>query len=286
MPQPLKVNENILVVKKEVPSSYSMPGMEAAVDHYTMSYTISGYRKTETPTLSYCNKAGDVTVMAPHIYHRTMPGADQSCESIMIKYTKEFAKPLIHQIGILNFNLLNAQFVCHYSPESQAKIYHMFCDLLNEFNHKGPYSDFILQGMFNRIFITILTERISDSSSIHLYDSNNHITEAILYIEDHYAENPSLEEIAAHLYLSPTYFSKLFKKSSGSSYSTYLNLVRLQQVQILLVTTDYSIQRIALETGFVNSNYMCDTFRKYNHISPREFRKTVLQNRYSPQKFA
>lgn len=280
MPQPIKSDENILVIEKNVSCSYSMPGMESAIDHYTMSYNISGGRQTVTPTFSFSYGAGDVSVMEPHIYHRTLPNGNQPCHSIMVKYTKNFAKPLIQQIGMLNFNLLNRQFVCHFSPESQAKMQLMFYELLAEYNRKGPYNEFILQGMFNRIFITLLTERIPDASSLQMCENNIHISDAMQYIEDHFIENPSLEEIAAHLFLSPTYFSKLFKKVTGSSYTTYLNLTRLQKVQLMLVTTEHSIQQIASESGFVNSNYMCDTFRKYYHIAPSEFRKAVMQNRY------
>ena len=112
-----------------------------------------------------------------------------------------------------------------------------------------------------------------EDSSIQLRSNCNQVIEAIYYIEEHYKENPSLKEIAAHVFLSPTYFSKLFKKQVGSTYSIYLNRIKLQHVQQLLIQTPLSIGAIADEVGFVNSNYLCDVFKKYIGISPSKFRK-------------
>lgn len=66
---------------------------------------------------------------------------------------------------------------------------------------------------------------------------------------------------------------KLFKNQVGTTYSVYLNSIKLQHVQQLLIQTNLSIREIAEKVGFVNSNYLCDVFRKYIGISPSKFRK-------------
>lgn len=56
---------------------------------------------------------------------------------------------------------------------------------------------------------------------------------------------------------------KLFKNQVGTTYSVYLNSIKLQHVQQLLIQTNLSIREIAEKVGFVNSNYLCDVFRRY-----------------------
>ena len=80
--------------------------------------------------------------------------------------------------------------------------------------------------------------------------NNEIIRRAISYIAQNYSRNLTLEEVAGHVHLNPTYFSTLFKQSSGSSFKEYLNIVRVEESKRLLANTDYSIIDIAVATGF------------------------------------
>ena len=156
----------------------------------------------------------------------------------------------------------------------QLKLFTICSEMLEEYESGSPYSEIILKGMLHRLILLVMRSHLSLEDSALLLRSNcKQVMEAIYYLDNHYKENPPLEKVAAHVFLSPTYFSKLFKKQVGSTYSAYLNSIKLQHAQQLLIQTNLSIGAIAEEVGFVNSNYLCDVFKKYIGISPTKFRK-------------
>ncbi|WP_169082985.1 helix-turn-helix transcriptional regulator [Paenibacillus sp. PL91] len=93
------------------------------------------------------------------------------------------------------------------------------------------------------------------------------------YIELHYMENLYLDHMAEVLDTSPKYFSNYFKKTFGINYVEYLNKVRLSHAREFLKNTDLSVAEIGEKTGYMNSSTFTTTFKKYNGISPSEYRK-------------
>ena len=98
---------------------------------------------------------------------------------------------------------------------------------------------------------------------------------ATKYIYHNYKKPLSLEEVSAQAALSPTYFSKKFKQVTGMGFKEYLNFVRLKHAQTALLTTTNTITDIALESGFNDSNYFKDLFKRVYGKSPREYRKSA-----------
>ena len=94
------------------------------------------------------------------------------------------------------------------------------------------------------------------------------IKKAIQYISKNYANNLSLELVANQVHLNPTYFSTLFKQSTGSSFKEYLNMVRIEESKRLLSNTDYALIDIAIATGFEDQSYFTKVFKKYTGLTP------------------
>lgn len=94
------------------------------------------------------------------------------------------------------------------------------------------------------------------------------------YIHLHFA-NPllTLENIAEHVKLSPTYLCELFKSTTGQTINQYLNNCRIRHAQLLLQTTHMKIQEVALACGYSGSNYFIKAFKKAVGITPLEYRK-------------
>lgn len=101
---------------------------------------------------------------------------------------------------------------------------------------------------------------------------NEIIKRAIRYISGNYSQNLTLEDLAEHVNLNPSYFSSLFKQSTGSSFREYLNMVRIEESKRLLANTDYSIIDISLAVGFEDQSYFSKVFKKYTGLTPKQFR--------------
>lgn len=98
------------------------------------------------------------------------------------------------------------------------------------------------------------------------------ITKYTEFMEANINQPLSAKEVARHIHLSYTYFSRNFKKETGKSFSEYMTFLRLRQAVWLLRHTDETIEEIADKIGFNTSNYFSCVFKKYIGITPSEYR--------------
>lgn len=91
-------------------------------------------------------------------------------------------------------------------------------------------------------------------------------------MKQHYSANLTRSFIAAMTGFNESYFSTVFHKETGWSFSEYLTRLRLDEAKRLLLGTTDSIESISMQTGFANSAYMSKVFRRYTGMPPSVFR--------------
>lgn len=102
------------------------------------------------------------------------------------------------------------------------------------------------------------------------------VDRAIAYIQGHLTDKLSVEEIAANVGYSVSYFSHLFAEETGLSPYQFVVKSRVEQAQLLLKTTRLTIQEIAFQCGFNSAANFCYTFRRLAGLSPHHYRKRPL----------
>lgn len=105
--------------------------------------------------------------------------------------------------------------------------------------------------------------------------SFNRIRDVITYVEEHFREPISLQDIACHLSLGREYFCRFFKKNMGMSFLRYLNEVRISHVYRDLEQTDAPIAEIAEKNGFHNQKLFNRTFREVYGCTPSAVRRKL-----------
>ena len=93
------------------------------------------------------------------------------------------------------------------------------------------------------------------------------------YVETHYAELITIEDMASVCFYSKSYFMKFFKESMGTGFISYLNDFRLEIAARMLLVADTNILDIATACGFENLSYFQRSFKKKYGVTPGRFRK-------------
>lgn len=96
------------------------------------------------------------------------------------------------------------------------------------------------------------------------------------YINQHYQENLTLEEIAGISGFSKFHFTRVFKQYMNQTFYEYLNSKRVQRAKELLYSKELSITDVAMNSGFSSLSAFNRTFKSANNCSPSEFRNKVL----------
>lgn len=98
------------------------------------------------------------------------------------------------------------------------------------------------------------------------------IKEVMEYIQNNFSEKITLEDITVKFHISEGHLCRRFKKITGVTITEYLNLYRIKRSTVFLYDTEASIGEIAGMAGFNNISYYNRTFRKYMHMTPKEYR--------------
>ncbi|MDN5344070.1 MAG: two-component system, response regulator YesN [Clostridia bacterium] len=93
------------------------------------------------------------------------------------------------------------------------------------------------------------------------------------FIEANFHQDLTLEEVAQQVYLSPCYFSRLFKQTKGQNFIDYLTRVRLKAARELLLNTNLPVAEIAARVGYHDARYFGQVFKKQEGYTPSVFRK-------------
>ncbi|NSB12823.1 response regulator [Clostridium beijerinckii] len=136
---------------------------------------------------------------------------------------------------------------------------------LESFNSIHEVKKWIIEKAI-RINSYIKRERINSSMML--------IEKAKQYIKENYSDyDISVEKLCSKLHVSPTYFSTMFKKETGTSFVNYLTATRLEEAVKLLNTTDDKTYMIAEKVGYPEANYFSYVFKKQFGVSPSKYRK-------------
>lgn len=100
------------------------------------------------------------------------------------------------------------------------------------------------------------------------------IYKAMDYIKRNYMKKITLEEVASHVYLSPSYFSKIFKEEMKLNFNSYLNNMRIEVSKNLLMDDSINLADLSNLVGFEDQSYFSKVFKKLTGTSPGKYRES------------
>jgi two-component system response regulator YesN len=102
------------------------------------------------------------------------------------------------------------------------------------------------------------------------------IDQAVQWIEEHYAEDLTVQSIALALHISPSYLMHMFKESMQTTILDYLTAYRMERAKRLLLERDYKVYEVSEKVGYGDSRYFGQLFKKHTGLTPREYIKSEM----------
>ncbi|OAX50797.1 helix-turn-helix transcriptional regulator [Paenibacillus sp. AD87] len=144
--------------------------------------------------------------------------------------------------------------------------------LVHEFTMRPPGYELVCKALMLQI-LTHLLRSSWRSSSRHDSVHGEKLLELMKRIEAAPSDPWTNSGIAKQLNLSVDHMAKLFKQIAGMPPNEYIQSIRLSEARKLLRETDHSIEAVGVQSGYPDIHYFSRMFRKYEGISPREYRK-------------
>lgn len=96
---------------------------------------------------------------------------------------------------------------------------------------------------------------------------------AVAYVNSHRQEMVTMNEMARLCHLSPSYFSRLFRRELGENFISYVNRQKVQWAKERLREGNDSVSQIALDLGYMDSSYFINVFKRFEGITPLVYRQ-------------
>ncbi|MFV0466888.1 MAG: helix-turn-helix domain-containing protein [Lachnospiraceae bacterium] len=205
-------------------------------------------------------RKGDLVLLdcyAPHQYRSNI-----GWQALWIHFDGTMARRFYDHILDLHGNII--------TPKDYQNMNFQFERLCSVFRNGVPIKESVL----SKYITTILSDLLFTDSISYSRTSSEAIDETLSYISEHFKEDISLDSLAEMASLSQFYFTRLFAKETGMTPHQYLIATRISYAKYMLKSTSVSIKEIAFDSGFTSESGFCSTFKKWEHITPSQYRSS------------
>ncbi|MFS0919155.1 ABC transporter substrate-binding protein [Brevibacillus sp. 179-C 1.1 NHS] len=169
-----------------------------------------------------------------------------------------------------------------FTPMHQANVFVAISRMQQAWNHNGNLDKLRAKTLLYQLVCELMTQMQSQGIGATV---PNLVVQAVRFIEEHYAEAFTLDDLATLLNCSSRSLQRTFKAQLAIGPIDYLIQVRIQKAQELLRQTNVGLKEVAEAVGYADSYYFSRIFKKHTGISPSSFKENPLtaeQRRQSP----
>ncbi|MDF2921396.1 MAG: two component transcriptional regulator, AraC family [Paenibacillaceae bacterium] len=110
------------------------------------------------------------------------------------------------------------------------------------------------------------------AEEVKVLSKRTEVLDACQYVSLHLTRRITLDEVAEHLFMNASYFSRLFKKETGETFIEYVNRMKVDRAKELLDQTNLSVAHIGEALGYDNHSYFIKMFKTVAGITPQDYR--------------
>lgn len=244
----------------------------AHANHLEIQYISGGKARVRIGGYAYTVQKGDVVVYNAGVMHDEL--ADPECGMSFYNCgIKNFKLSLLPEGHLLAHNVKPVLHAGNMADDIQ-RIFHI---IFEQVSQKKTYSVSICYHFLNALLI-ILANQLPQEKLPHRNKSDSSFQKCKTFIDEHFTENISVEDLSKIANMSVSGFSHHFKKVFGLPPIQYLIHLKIGLGQKLLITTDKSITEISMSLGYDNISHFNNQFKKFVGTSPQNYRKLWLGN--------
>ena len=236
---------------------------------YELYYILDGEREYFIGDAFFKVTKGDLVLVPANMLHRT---DGKGATRFLLYFKPDFVKKYMQE-PMLKKLLRDDPFVFHADEKNDRQINYYLNNLLLEFGkfESQPQNtdELLLAGYLFQLLFLMYT---AENNYVANISEENHVSQIIKYINENYAYILNMEEVAHKFFISKYYLCRIFKKSIGVSFISYLNTIRIKAACDLLKSGDLFLSEIAIKCGFNSTPYFCKVFKSEKGVSPSEYR--------------
>jgi len=261
----------IYIDRNATQTVWDMRDMHAHKSH-EIFFLVSGQRRFFIGHTVYDVEPGDLVIIPCPQLHRAVSPRPAGYERYVCNFKETRIQTFINDLGRERFDHLLTCGCLQLPTHISQRIYRDLQQLEQELSHRHEYTDAAALHLLQDILLCALRYG-TPKEPIH-GDSEDKVQDLARYIARNYAQPITLSDAASMACMESTYFSKRFKALTGFGVQEYMTQTRLQAAEQLLRDTALSVGEIAEQCGFSSANYFGDVFRRWNGLSPTQYRKT------------
>lgn len=227
---------------------------------------ISGQETKANPGEIFFVNSGDL--------HETDGGQDGPLRSITVLLSDELLREYCPQFSELYFEIEKGS-----SQEKHLAKLIRNCAVV--YQEKQPYYELELSVLLRQICFLLLKEccrkKSAHDPAALTYKSTKRVKKAITYMEENFENRICMEDMGKVMGMTPSYFSRFFRNSTGQTFHAYLTHIRLIYARRILLEQEETITDIAMNCGFPNVKAFIDAFHREYGMTPAKYKKDKKQ---------
>lgn len=232
---------------------------------YYLIYVKKGVLSCNIDKTPYKINKGQVIIIDPNESYEVYYSDKVYQEVFWINFTGYGVKEVLSQLNIVSKK--------SYFVGNSPNIDILFINIIKELQIRNQSYMVICSGYLVELLTTICRCKKSNHGNTLVSESELH--EIMIYLNESYNHNHTIEELANKCNLSTYYFIRKFKKISGYSPQKYLLKIRMDNAKKMLIESNLSIANIGFMVGFKNSLYFSKAFKEFVGKSPSQYRKDL-----------
>lgn len=227
-------------------------------------YVIDGSLNVTIENNSFTLKTGEICIFTPELIHN------------LYSYhpNKTFVMKLFPTVDLKNIQLCSN--VVHSDDAIYGELLESIQCIMSENEHKATGYELSVNICAEKIFLTIIRNMkyttLEKHAQIKFESKSDFLNSVTEFLQAHYAEDFSLEQVANHFKYTKSYFCHHFKRITGVTFWKYYTIFRLEKsIQMMRENPSKKYIEIASDSGFKNIRSFNQSFKEYHHCSPREY---------------